>query len=138
MHSLLRNILRYYATSYVNPEVPFGPFGGSGGGSQVYDVLAHGSIKLPSTETENINELINKYLALDNNEKTRAQRVLNRLSQSKRRMQIEDKILDLGIALEMLLLSNNPNNNQLSLSFRLHGSWLLGSDKEDRVKNIDN
>lgn len=124
----------YYATSYVNPEVPFGPFGGSGGGSQIYDVLAHGSTKLPSTEIDNINELINKYLAMDDKEKIRAQRVLNRLSQSKRRMQIEDKILDLGIALEMLLLNNNPNNNQLSLSFRLHGSWLVGSDKEDRVK----
>ena len=64
----------------------------------------------------------------------RFQRILNRLSQAKRRIQIEDKILDLGITLEMLLLEDNKNNDQLSLSFRLRGSWLLGETKEDRLK----
>lgn len=59
-------------------------------------------------------------------------RVLSRLSQAKRREQIEDKILDLGIALEMALLEDNKNNDQLSLSFRLRGSWLIASDYEER------
>lgn len=135
--SLLLNALNgiscipYYATSYVDSKVPLGPFGGSGGGSNTYDVLAHGRSKLPIAEAKKINELMEKYLL--SNEKERFQRVLNRLSQSKRRIRIEDKILDLGIALEMLLLDDNPNNSQLALSFQLNGSWLLGFDKEDRV-----
>ena len=58
---------------------------------------------------------------------------MNRLAQAKGRAQIEDKILDLGIALEMLLLDDNRNADQLSLSFRLRGSWLLGSSAEDRL-----
>jgi hypothetical protein len=62
----------------------------------------------------------------------RIQRILYRLSQAKRRTQIEDKILDLGIALEMLLLQDNRNREQLSLSFRLRGSWLIGQSAEDR------
>lgn len=138
--SLLLNALNdiscipYYATSYVDSKVPLGPFGGSGGGCPIYDILAHGRSKLPNTKTNELNELMEKYLTFNDNEKARIQRVLNRLSQSKRRIQIEDKMLDLGIALEMLLLDDNPNNSQLALSFQLHGSWLLGSDKEDRVK----
>ena len=61
-------------------------------------------------------------------------RILSRLSQAKRRSQIEDKILDLGICLEMALLGDNKNLDQLSLSFRLRGSWLIGLDKNDRKK----
>ena len=43
-------------------------------------------------------------------------------------MAIEDKILDLGVTLEMLLLDDDLSNNELSLAFRLRGSWLLGGD----------
>ncbi len=32
----------------------------------------------------------------------------------------------------MALLEDNKNNSQLSLSFRLRGSWLIGSDHEER------
>jgi hypothetical protein len=73
-----------------------------------------------------------KYDKLNHSEKMRIERILNRLSQAKRRTQIEDKILDLGIALEMLLLQDNSNREQLSLSFRLRGSWLMGQSPGDR------
>jgi hypothetical protein len=75
-----------------------------------------------------------KYDTLNHGEKRRMERILNRLSQAKRRSQIEDKILDLGIALEMLLLQDNSNREQLSLSFRLRGSWLMGQSSEDRLE----
>jgi hypothetical protein len=126
--------LPYYSTSYVDPTTPFGLFGGSGGGSVVYDVLAQGSSKLRSESKTLIDTLLAKYEKLSNAERARIQRILNRLSQAKRRAQIEDKILDLGIALEMLLLDDNRNHEQLSLSFRLRGSWLLGKSTEDRIE----
>jgi len=63
---------------------------------------------------------------------------LEHLSQAKRRIQIDDRILDLGIALEMLLLKNSKKDqDQLSSSFRLRGSWLVGIDKTDRVKKYE-
>jgi hypothetical protein len=124
----------YYSTSYVDSTTPLGPFGGSGGGSLVYDVLAHGLAKLPSESKATIDTLLAKYDELSGPERVRIQRILNRLSQAKRRVQIEDKILDLGIVLEMLLLEDNRNYDQLALSFRLRGSWLLGKSPEDRVK----
>lgn len=138
--ALLLNVLNgiscvpYYSTSYGASATPFGPFGGSGGGWQDYDVLAIRSAKLPSDSQALIDSLLAKYEELNDAERTRIQRVLNRLSQAKRRGQIEDKILDLGITLEMLLLEDNRNNDQLSLSFRLRGSWLLGKSAEDRVE----
>ncbi|RPJ23697.1 MAG: hypothetical protein EHM33_20150 [Chloroflexi bacterium] len=124
--------LPYYSTSYVDPTTPLGPFGGSGGGMLVSDVLTHELTKLPSESSALIDNVLMKYDKLNHSEKMRTERILNRLSQAKRRTQIEDKILDLGIALEMLLLQDNSNREQLSLSFRLRGSWLMGQSPEDR------
>ncbi len=126
--------LPFYETSYVDQDLPFGPFGLGGGCSRFYDVSAHGMTKLPASEANKLKDLTEKFKKLDEKEKPRIQRILNRLSQAKRRTQIEDIVLDLGIALEMLLLKDNQNNDQLSLSFRLRGSWLLGNSKENRMK----
>jgi Apea-like HEPN len=128
--------LPYYSTSYVDPTTPLGPFGGSGGGMLVSDVLTHELTKLPSESSALIDNVLMKYDKLNHSEKIRIERILNRLFQAKRRTQIEDKILDLGIALEMLLLQlqDNPYREQLSLSFRLRGSWLMGQSPEDRYE----
>ncbi len=125
--------LPYFSTSYAYPTTPFGPFSGSGGGSSLYDVLGYSMSKLTTSHQPIIEELIQDYDRLPDSGKKRFQRILTRLSQAKRRSQIEDKILDLGITLEMLLLEDNKNNDQLSLSFRLRGSWLLGETEQDRM-----
>ncbi len=138
--SLILNVLDdvsclgYYSTSYPSKETPFGPFVGSGGGSSIYDVIGHSLTKIIDEDRFIINDLIYSYESLSDKEKDRMQRILFRLSQAKRRDQIADKILDLGISMEMLLLQDNPNNEQLSLSFRLRGSWLLGNSPKEREK----
>lgn len=138
--SLILNVLNnvsclpYYSTSYPSSGTPFGPFGGSGGGSSLYDVMGHSSTKISSQDRVSINALMKSYESLGDPEKVRIRRILFRLSQAKRRVQIEDKILDLGITMEMLLLQDNRNNDQLSLSFRLRGSWLLGISPENRIE----
>ena len=124
--------LPYYSTSYPEPTTPFGPFGGSGGGSVVYDVLGFTSTHLESDIRGTIIKLLTGFDKLAEPERARMQRILSRLSQAKRRTQIEDKILDLGIALEMMLLDDNRSNEQLSLSFRLRRSWLLGNSPDER------
>jgi hypothetical protein len=77
--------------------------------------------------------VITAFERLSDAEKARLRLILNRFGQAKRRNQIEDKILDLGIALEMLLLKDNANHEQLALSFRLRGAWLVASSAEERV-----
>lgn len=122
----------YFSTSYTLPEMPIGMFGGSGGGCPLHDIFGYRSSKLPISSASEINSLLSSFSALSFPNKTRMSRVLSRLSQAKRRDQIEDKILDLGIALEMALLDDNKNNSQLSLSFRLRGSWLIAADHKER------
>src|SRR5262249_15298086 len=83
---------------------------------------------------------LKNYIKRNNKEKERIKRALNIFSQSKRIINLEEKVLFLGIALEMLLLTDNPNNEQLALSFRLHGSWLLGNslNREEKYKILKN
>jgi hypothetical protein len=125
----------YYSTSYPYDSVPFGPFSGSGGGIGLNDVLGYGSTSFSENLTENLSDLYNAYTNLSKKEKNRWQRILSRFSQAKRRRQVEDKILDLGISLEMMLLEDNKNNDQLSLTFRLRGSWLISDNESERTEN---
>jgi hypothetical protein len=69
-------------------------------------------------------------------EQERFTRILERFSQAKRRNQIEDKILDLAISLEMALLEGT-SREQLSLSFRLRGSWFLCDNFTERKRIYD-
>lgn len=124
----------YYSTSYNLPHMPLGMFCGSGGGYPVYDVLGYRSSMLSGEAIDVIDCMRKAFSGFSSREKERMSRILYRLSQAKRRGQIEDKILDLGIALEMALLDDNTNNDQLSLSFRLRGSWLIGEDKDGRLE----
>jgi hypothetical protein len=128
--------LPYSYTSYVNPEVPFGPFEGNDATSLFYDVSPRAFTKLSESKVHNINELIKMYWKLVDKDKEGMRGTLDRLSKAKNGTKIENQILDLGIALEMLLLKNS-NKEQISLSFRLRGSWLLGADKEDRFKKYE-
>jgi hypothetical protein len=129
--------LPFYSTSYAEDSVPVGPFSGAGGGSGVYDVLGFGSTHLSNDSTQEFKNLYREFCILSDKEKNKWRRILSRLSQSKRRSQIEDKILDLGISLEMMLLDDNKNNDQLSLSFRLRGSWLISNNQDERLENYN-
>jgi Apea-like HEPN len=138
--ALLMNLLSgvsclpFYATSYVEDSVPFGPFSGSGGSRQGYDIFGVGSTHISNDSSQKSKDLYEAFFQLDENEKNRWRRILCRLSQAKRREEIEDKILDLGISLEMMLLDDN-RKEQLSRSFRLRGSWLISNNKANRTEN---
>jgi hypothetical protein len=125
--------LPYYATGHVEASTPLGPFGGSGGGGPVFDIPAKITSKITANNIELLKKLLLCYDKLDAKSRVRIQIAINRLSQAKRRIQLADQILDLGIALEMLLLGEKPE--QLALSFRLRGSWLLSATQDERRDN---
>jgi hypothetical protein len=124
--------LPYFSTTYSLPTMPFGPFGGSGGGYAHYDILGHTSSKISGAIIPDLEKLRIAFGEKGSMEQLRLRRILFRLSQARRRDQIEDKILDLGIALEMALLDDNKIADQLSLTFRLRGSWLAGKNADER------
>lgn len=122
----------HLSTSYTLSEMPFGIFGPSSFGVFHHDILGRNFTNLQSNSISDINLLLESFNKLDQKTKKKFTSILSRLSQSKRREQIEDKMLDLGIALEMALLDDNSNNDQLALMFRLRGSWLLGKNYAER------
>lgn len=136
--ALLLNIVNgiscipFYSTSYSSREMPMGMFCGRSGSASRHEIWGSKSSKLSASNALDLNEILDAFNALSPENKIRMNRVLSRLSQAKRREQIEDQILDLGIALEMGILDDNKKYDQLSLSFRLRGSWFIGSSNEER------
>lgn len=132
--------LPYYSTTYLDNNTPPGPFISDGClvGTMPYyhDVIGSRISVLTDDRVAELNELIDSYFALSEKGKTQFFHVLTRLSQAKRRERIEDKILELAIALEMMLLSGKEKD-QLALSFRLRGSWLLAEDVNKRIEIFD-
>ena len=98
----------------------------------MYDVVAHGAVMVGSEFGAAVARVYKSFRVASKDQKSRFRLILDRLSQAKRRQRLEDKILDLGIALEMLLLRDNASKDQLSQSFRLCGAWLLGKTAEQR------
>ena len=68
------------------------------------------------------------------NQKTKGifQIAIERWRQSKTYQNSENKIIDLGIALESLYLSGTESKNEIRFRFSLHAAWHLGEDKEHR------
>jgi hypothetical protein len=125
-----------YSTSYLPPSVPTGPFSGSAGGTPIFDVLPHRSSEFRNGQQALATALLRSYETKPPQVKDRLQRAIFRLAQAKGRLDDGDKALDLGIALEMLLLNSEHNGQelpgQLNLHFRLRGSWLIGNDPTER------
>lgn len=122
-----------FQTAYRDATTPIGYFGGSGGGFPMFDVSTLTLSKISAASAPEINAMFSHFQLKSEPEKARLQLILSRLSQAKRRFQVEDKMLDLGIALEMLLLDDN-DKDQLALQFRLRGSWLIGQSSQDRIE----
>ena len=59
---------------------------------------------------------------------------MRRLSQSRRKTDLVDKFIDIGIAIESLLLHDYQSNDPISFPFRLRGAWMLGRNYEEREK----
>ena len=125
-----------YSTSYSPPEVPLGPFGGSGGGMPLRDIVPLRVSRLEQGHEATLSELVEKYQQLPDPSRRRLERATMRLAQAKGRIDFHDMALDLGIALEMLLLNIEHNRNdlpgQLHLHFRLRGAWLIGTTPVER------
>jgi len=131
-----------FQTGYVSDETPFGPFGGSGGSLPVYDVLPKmGTSHVSHESALHFSKLFEKFQNLPSNWKERVLSSSRRLAQAKSRIDLNDKALDLGIALEMVLLHSEHNKaelpGQLSNHFRLRGTWLAGNDYVERKQYFD-
>jgi len=78
---------------------------------------------------------------IDNESNSGLYRALKRFSKAKDQLDDADRVLDLGISLEMMLLSDDHGNSkkpdQLRLSFCLRGAKLLGGGRDERKVNYN-
>ena len=126
-----------YTTSYLGESVPPGLFSGRGGSMPIIDIAGTNRITVVTSQMiseSKFSELYAAFKKLKDDELARWWLIISRLSQAKRRWELADRILDLGIALEMALLEEASDHEQLSLKFRLRGSRILTKNLEERKK----
>ena len=83
-------------------------------------------------ELELLRKLLSAYFDLSANLRKKFEVPIHRLNEAIRHDSPVDQAIDLGIALESLLLSDQGDKVQLALQFRLRGAWLLGRDVKTR------
>ena len=83
-------------------------------------------------EIEKAKCLYEKLDGLNSNDREKLQIAIERWIMSKSERNRIDKIIDLGIAFESLYLSDIDVKTELSFRLRLHASWHLGENEEDR------
>lgn len=91
------------------------------------------NVPVNTADLHEMKSVVRAYLELDEKTRQALDVPLHRLNEAVRHRNIVDRALDLGIALEALLLSKPGSKEQLSLQFRLRGAWLLGVDGVHRT-----
>jgi len=89
----------------------------------------------PDVPAEEIEPLAAAYFSIDSKLRRTALRIpLNRLAKAGHERDFSDQAIDLGIALESLLLHDLKEHTELSYRISLRGAWLIGKDVADRAE----
>lgn len=115
-------------------ETPLKQFIGKAWGWPIDQMRVRLQQELTSDELAGFPEIVRAYGGLGRDVKHALTVPLQRLNRSVRHESAIDKALDLGVALEALLLPTQSERMQLSLQLRLRGAWLLGDTIDERRK----
>lgn len=107
----------------------FSALGGSPISSRETNGWPNPAIESDIVEAKRLYELL---VNLTPNVQERLQIPISRWIKSHTRQLQVDKMIDLGIAFESLYLSGIQTTTELSFRLRLHASWHIGKNKEDR------
>ncbi len=97
------------------------------------------SFTLPNDGKVDGAELISlwqRYSDLQSNDRDTMRYVIDRLNLAKRRSSVVDSAIDLGIALEMLILHNLKSKSELKFRLSLCGATFIGGMESDRKSNF--
>jgi len=121
---------------WANPDAAV-PLGDSSAGWQStlgQDSGFHAPATLTPTDFERLRDLYLLFCSLNPNHRQHLRLPLERLSRAVRRLDRVDSAIELGIALEALLLNDmDEERGELTLRFRLRGARLLGQTPEERA-----
>jgi hypothetical protein len=84
---------------------------------------------------QEIEALAGDYFSIEASKRSKVLRIpLDRLSRAGRERDLADRAIDLGIALESLLLHDTGSTSELRFRLSYRGAWLLGNDAETRLE----
>ncbi|WP_460160803.1 hypothetical protein [Pseudomonas sp. S2_B10] len=83
-------------------------------------------------ELEDFKKTLAFYFALPKAKREKLEVPIHRLNEAVRHDNLVDRAIDLGVAMESLLLAELDDTAQISLTLRLRGAWLLGRDFTER------
>lgn len=116
----------------LDEAVPCAQFLGSGWSSPVHDLISTESYVLTDGDVKYLKATYGKYVRLEQSIKDSLRIPMLRLNQARRKQNIADKAIDLGVAFEALFLNDRSHKEQISFTFRLRASWFLAATKTER------
>ena len=103
---------------------------GQGWGHSIQEAYPLATTVLPNGE--DIRKLVERYLDLDTTLRNKLAISIQRLNLALRRHDVVDKAIELGVALEALLVADRDADAQVSYLLRVRGAWLGGGTLEER------
>jgi hypothetical protein len=122
----------YVFWTHVVDSVPFANFIGTGCGRYYGEASNPPNCELKDTDIVWIKKIVRRYFELSRNNKEKYGNAIARFSQAKRKGSLASKALDLGIALEMVLMEKGDGGKEISYKFRTRAAWLLGKNPNER------
>lgn len=89
----------------------------------------------PPLDATEVQELVHKFFALDEDTKQKIRLSLHRLNMAQRRRGLGDRAVELCVALETLL--GGPDNNEVTHKVTIRSALLLGGRATARLENAD-
>ena len=98
----------------------------------------HLAVRNPSNiDAEQLTQIFGRWHALAKSDQVVLRVALSRLNQASRRMDIVDKALDLGIALEVMLLHGGGDQSELSFRLSSRGATFMSGGHTQRVSHYN-
>ncbi len=100
--------------------------------SKQFFVIGSKKVELQEEQLTDLRHVFAKFRNLPQSVREKLRVPIQRLSQSRRRGNIADRAIDLGVAFEALYLNDTSSKEQIAFTFRLRAAWHLGADPKRR------
>jgi hypothetical protein len=98
----------------------------------IHDVISNKEYQFEHSDIERAREIYKSFFELSEETRDRLRVPIVRLNQALRRISLADAAIDLGIALEALLVHDRGPLDPIAFPMRLRGAWLLGDNLAKR------
>ncbi|CDT11823.1 HEPN domain-containing protein [Vibrio coralliirubri] len=121
----------------LSEDTPCKQLFGGGWSGPVVDVLSKTVSTITQQDWDAHKELYLKFLALPQGVRDLLRVPIERLNQARRRGNMADRAIDLGVACEALFLNDKSHKEQISFTLRLRAALFLADEYEERQELLN-